>query len=152
MKETTGIRLKKIMTARNLKQVDILKMCEPYCRKYNVKLEKNDLSQYVNDKVQPKQDKLSILAMALNVSEVWLMGFDVPMNYESNNDDSDIINFFNNLMESHNSDNKEIDEVRKIIEKETDSKTAKAIKMYDLFLKAPAHIQSAVESLLKGSQ
>lgn len=78
MKETTGTRLKKIMRERGLKQVDILKMCEPFCRKYNVKLEKNDLSQYVNDKVQPKQDKLSILGMALNVPEIWLMGYDLP--------------------------------------------------------------------------
>ena len=78
MKETTGTRLKRIMKEKGLKQVDILKMCEPYCKKYNVKLEKNDLSQYVNDKVQPKQDKLSILGMALNVPEIWLMGYDLP--------------------------------------------------------------------------
>lgn len=29
-------------------------------------------------KVEPKQDKLSILGMALNVNEVWLMGYNVP--------------------------------------------------------------------------
>lgn len=84
MKETTGTRLKKIMKEKGLKQVDILRMCEPYCKRYNVKLEKNDLSQYVNDKVQPKQDKLSILGMALNVPEIWLMGYDLP------NKDNDI--------------------------------------------------------------
>ena len=79
MKETTGKRLRTIMEERNLKQVDILRMCEPYCEKYGVKLAKNDLSQYISDKVQPKQDKLSILGMALGVSEAWLMGYDVPM-------------------------------------------------------------------------
>ncbi len=79
MKESTGKRIRKIMSDRNLKQVDILNMCQPYCDKYNIKLAKNDLSQYVNEKVQPKQDKLSILGLALNVSEAWLMGFDVPM-------------------------------------------------------------------------
>lgn len=77
MKESTGKRLKKIMSERNIKQVDILRMCEPYCQKYGVKLAKNDLSQYISDKVQPRQDKLSILGMALGVSEAWLMGFDV---------------------------------------------------------------------------
>ena len=82
MKETTGARLKQIMRDRKLKQIDILRMCEPYCKKYNVKLEKNDLSQYVNDKVQPKQDKLSILGMALNVPEIWLMGYDIPSKNE----------------------------------------------------------------------
>ena len=79
MKESTGKRLRKIMNDRDLKQVDIIRMCQPYCEKYSIKLAKNDLSQYINDKVQPGQDKLSVLGMALNVSEVWLMGYDVPM-------------------------------------------------------------------------
>lgn len=82
MKETTGKRLRKVMSDKNLKQVDILRMCEPYCEKYGVKLAKNDLSQYINDKVHPRQDKLSILAMALDVSEAWLMGFDMPTPYD----------------------------------------------------------------------
>ena len=82
MKDTTGKRLRKIMSDRCLKQVDILRMCEPYCEKYGVKLAKNDLSQYISDKVQPRQDKLSILAMALDVPEAWLMGFDVPTAYD----------------------------------------------------------------------
>lgn len=75
----TSKRLKSIMNSRNLKQVDILRLAEPYCRKYDVKLGKNDLSQYVSGKVEPGQNKLSVLALALNVSEVWLMGYDVPM-------------------------------------------------------------------------
>lgn len=78
-KQTTGERLKKIMSLQNLKQIDILRKCEPYSKKYGVIIRKNDLSQYVSGKVQPKQDKLSILGMALNVNEAWLMGYDVPM-------------------------------------------------------------------------
>ena len=65
-----------IMKERGLKQVDILQLCEPFCRKYGVKLNKNDLSQYVNGKVVPKQDKLAILSEALHVNEPWLMGYD----------------------------------------------------------------------------
>lgn len=77
-KYTTSDRLKEIMEKRNLKQVDILNKCKPYCEEYGVKLNKNDLSQYVSGKVTPKQDKLSILGAALGVSEVWLMGYDIP--------------------------------------------------------------------------
>lgn len=77
--ENTSMRLKRIMRDRNLKQVDILEMAKPYCDNFNVKLNKNDLSQYVSGKVEPGQIKLSILSMALNVSEAWLMGYDVPM-------------------------------------------------------------------------
>lgn len=73
----TSLRLKQIMTERNLRQVDILNAAKPYCAKYGVKLEKNDLSQYVNGKVEPGQEKLTILGLALDVNETWLMGYDV---------------------------------------------------------------------------
>jgi len=78
-KYTTAKRLKQIMEARNLRQVDILELAEPFCKKYGVKLEKNALSQYVSGKVEPGQEKLTILGMALGVSEAWLMGYEVPM-------------------------------------------------------------------------
>ena len=67
------------MDVRGLRQIDILNKCQPYCKKYDIRLNRNDLSQYVSGKVLPKQNKLTILAEALGVSEVWLMGYDVPM-------------------------------------------------------------------------
>lgn len=83
MKEfTTAQRLEQIMRSRNMRQVDILNAAEPYCKKYGIKLGKNDMSQYVSGKVEPKQDKLTILGLALNVSEAWLMGYDVPAERE----------------------------------------------------------------------
>lgn len=72
----TSMRLKQIMQDRNLRQIDVLNLCKPYCKKYNVKLGRNDLSQYVSGKVEPGNDKLSVLAEALNVSEIWLMGYE----------------------------------------------------------------------------
>ena len=76
---TTSQRLEQIMRSRNMRQVDILNAAEPYCRKYGIKLGKNDLSQYVSGKVEPGQDKLTILGLALNVSEAWLMGYDTVL-------------------------------------------------------------------------
>lgn len=78
-KYTTSERLRQVMDARNLRQVDILEAAEPYCKKYGVKLEKNALSQYVSGKVEPGQEKLTILGLALGISEAWLMGYEVPM-------------------------------------------------------------------------
>lgn len=80
--ETTAIRLRRIMEERGLKQRDILEKAAPYCEKYKIKLNKSDLSQFVNGKVVPGQWKLTILGMALGVSETWLMGYDVPMERE----------------------------------------------------------------------
>ena len=78
-RENTAIRLKTIMNMRGLRQVDILNLTVPYCQKYNVKMNKSDISQYCSGKTEPNQEKLFILGNALSVNEAWLMGFDVPM-------------------------------------------------------------------------
>ena len=82
-KYSTSDRLREIMNVRNLRQVDILNMTLPYCKKYEVKMNKSDISQYVSGKVEPNQDKLAVLGMALNLNEAWLMGYDVPMERNS---------------------------------------------------------------------
>ena len=77
-KQSVSDRLQQIMSEKNLKQVDILSLAEPYCQKYNVKLAKNYLSQYCNGKTTPGDEILSVLALALDVSPAWLQGYDVP--------------------------------------------------------------------------
>ena len=79
MKCTTSERLQTIMDERNLRQADILAMVQPICKEQGTTIQRNALSQYVTGKVLPRQDKLTALAHALNVSEAWLMGYDVPM-------------------------------------------------------------------------
>ena len=76
---TTSQRLKQIISERHIRQIDIIEAAKPFSEKYGVKLNKNDLSQYVNGKTEPGQEKLSILGLTLNVNEAWLMGYDVPM-------------------------------------------------------------------------
>ena len=84
MKTTTAERLKQIMNDRNLKQVDILNLSLPYCNRFGVKMNKSDISQYVSGKVEPSQEKLVVLGMALNVTEAWLMGLDVSPERKDN--------------------------------------------------------------------
>lgn len=81
---TTSQRLKQIISERHIRQIDIIEAAKPFSEKYGVKLNKNDLSQYVNGKTEPGQEKLSILGLTLNVNEAWLMGYDVPMERTSN--------------------------------------------------------------------
>lgn len=101
---TTSDRLKQIMRERHLKQVDIVRLCEPLCKKYGERLERNDISQYVSGKTVPGQRKLSILGIALNVSEPWLMGYDVsPMRTPTDQTDDgrlkEFIDLFSKLSE-----------------------------------------------------
>lgn len=105
-KATTAQRLQEIMAERNLRQVDILTLAKPYCDKYGVKLGKNAISQYVSGKVVPGQYKLTVLGLALNVSEGWLMGFDVPRERptaptspEEDGLDAELIQLFRSLSE-----------------------------------------------------
>lgn len=90
--ENTAERLNQIMAEQNLRQTDIIERAKPICAKFGGKLTRQDISQYVNGKVVPKQDKLFILAAALNVSEPWLMGYDVPRDRTLSVDVSEINN------------------------------------------------------------
>ena len=90
-KATISERIKYVMKMQNLKQVDILKKTEAFQKKFNVKLGRNDLSQYISGKVEPGSKKLAILSLALNVNESWLMGFDVPMERNKSGTNDDII-------------------------------------------------------------
>lgn len=78
-KKNTSDRLKEIMELRNLKQIDIVNLAKPYCKQYDIKLGRNDISQYIAGKVEPAQNKLFVLSKALNVNVAWLMGLDVKM-------------------------------------------------------------------------
>lgn len=82
MKNTTAARLQQVMSERNLKQVDVISLSKVHQKELGVKLGKSALSQYINGKSTPDQEKLVLLARTLGVSEAWLMGYDVPMTKE----------------------------------------------------------------------
>ncbi len=84
-RSSTSQRLKQIMLERNLRQVDILEKSKPYQRELGVKMGRSALSQYVTGKSKPDDKKLSLLSKTLDVSETWLMGYDVPKERENKN-------------------------------------------------------------------
>ncbi len=69
-KVTCAQRIKEGLAARDMTQADL-------CRITGIG--KSAMSQYVNGSFVPRQDRTYMIAKALNVSEAWLMGFDVPM-------------------------------------------------------------------------
>ena len=66
---TTSQRLREAMAAANMKQADLARATG---------LSKGGISNYVMGRYEPKSDIVSQLAKALNCSEMWLMGYDVP--------------------------------------------------------------------------
>lgn len=101
--ENTSTRLKQVMKERNLRQVDLLEMVKPFCEKYNVKINKSDISQYLSGKVKPGQEKLSMLGMVLNINESWLMGYDVPKEKQFTIEKSTLSKEENILLDTFNS-------------------------------------------------
>lgn len=85
-KYNTAERLRELMTERGWKQVDVINNSKPFQEKLGVKLGKSALSQYVNGIQAPDQKKLALLALTFNVSEAWLMGYDVPRGREIKSD------------------------------------------------------------------
>ena len=55
---------------RNMKQAELCRMA---------KVPKSSLSLYLSGAYEPKQDRIYAMANVLNVSEAWLIGYDVPM-------------------------------------------------------------------------
>lgn len=66
----TSDRIKQAMEIRDIKQTDLVEMTG---------ISKGALSSYISGRYVPKQNNIYLLAKALNVSEAWLMGADVPM-------------------------------------------------------------------------
>lgn len=66
---TTAERLQQAMAEAKLKQIDVVRITG---------MHKGTLNNYVKGKYEPKSNAINMLAKALNVSEMWLWGYDVP--------------------------------------------------------------------------
>lgn len=63
-------RLQEAMELRGLRAIDMVE---------RTGIPKGTLSYYMSGKTEPKADRVYIIAKALDISEAWLLGFDVPM-------------------------------------------------------------------------
>lgn len=114
--ESISERIKTALELREMKQADLIKLTG---------INKGALSSYISGKYEPKQNNIFLMAKALNVSEAWLMGYDVPMERkpitvevipEDAGRDKRLLSYMTQL--------------------------------YDAYQKAPKHIQDAVRTLL----
>ena len=68
--ESCGQRIAKALDNNGMKQSELCKLA---------KVPKSSLSLYLSGAYEPKQNRIYDMARVLNVSEAWLMGYDVPM-------------------------------------------------------------------------
>lgn len=72
-------RLKDALRITKTKQIELSRSTD---------IDKGTINNYLAGKYEPKQDRLEIIAKALDVDPVWLMGYDVPMEREKKTPDT----------------------------------------------------------------
>lgn len=70
---TTSERLQELMKEKNMKQADLARATG---------ISRGAVSNYVLGRYEPKSDIINKFAKALNCSEMWLWGYDVPKERE----------------------------------------------------------------------
>lgn len=96
--EGFSTRLKEAMNVKRMKQVELSE---------KTGIGKSSISHYINGTHSPTTDRIYLIAKALNVSEAWLLGYDVPMTTEEKKekDKKEFLDYLNlevNLTKSEN--------------------------------------------------
>lgn len=68
-KAKSSDRLREALSSRKMKQADLSELTG---------ISKQSINCYVSGKYEPKQEALYKMGLALDVSEMWLAGYDVP--------------------------------------------------------------------------
>ena len=63
-------RLKEALSVRGMKAIDLSEKLD---------ISRGTISYYMSGKSSPKADRLNLICSTLNVSEAWMLGYDVPM-------------------------------------------------------------------------
>lgn len=71
--ETCANRIRMALKARRMKQVELCQLAQ---------VPESSLSLYLKGEYEPKQNRIYDMARVLDVSETWLMGYNVPMERE----------------------------------------------------------------------
>ena len=70
-------RLRLALDFRNMKATELSELTG---------INKSTISQYLSKEYEPKRDRIELFAKTLNVNEAWLIGYDVPMEINNQND------------------------------------------------------------------
>jgi len=134
-RSSTSERLKQLMSERNLRQVDILEKSKPFQKQLGVKMGRSALSQYVTGKSKPDDKKLYLLSKTLDVSEAWLMGYDVDIKRvpdeergTTQNEPPEILTIYNQLDEDRQAN--VIDYATVLLNEQISMKTSTVLEKY----------------------
>ena len=134
-RSSTSERLKQLMSERNIRQVDILEKSKPFQKQLGVKMGRSALSQYVTGKSKPDDKKLYLLSKTLDVSEAWLMGYDVDIKRvpdeergTTKNEHPEILTIYNQLEDPNKE--KVLDYATVLLNEQNNMKTSTVLEKY----------------------
>lgn len=97
-------RLREAITAKNMSQSELSRLTG---------IGRNSISDYLKGKYEAKQDKIYIIAKVLNVSEAWLLGYDVSS--ERPTDEERHLNQNEQIIAAHIKDDVTDEEMKEIV-------------------------------------
>lgn len=69
-------RLKEALNNRNIRATDLVEKCQCLCSKYDIKIEKPHVSNWLSGNYEPSALRLMIISDVLNVKPMWLIGYE----------------------------------------------------------------------------
>ena len=124
---TTADRISEAMKLRDMRQADLVE---------KTGISKGALSSYTSGRYVPKQNNVYLIAKALDVSEAWLMGADVPMH----------------RIESPTLTRRDTRDIEKILEQTREQLTSQEDLMFDGDPASPEAIESILSAMQIGME
>ena len=124
---TTADRISEAMKLRDIRQADLVK---------KTGISKGALSSYISGRYVPKQNNVYLIAKALDLSEAWLMGGDVPMQ----------------RIESPTLTRRDTRDIEKILEQTRGQLTSQEDLMFDGDPASPEAIESILSAMQIGME
>ena len=124
---TTADRISEAMKLRDMRQADLVE---------KTGISKGALSSYTSGRYVPKQNNVYLIAKALDVSEAWLMGADVPMQ----------------RIESPTLTRRDTRDIEKILEQTREQLTSQEDLMFDGDPASPEAIESILSAMQIGME
>jgi transcriptional regulator with XRE-family HTH domain len=115
-------RISEALSIRNMKQVELVE---------KTGIEKSAINHYVKQRYQPKQQALLKMAKALDVNEMWLAGYNAPMERNiADKNSSEVAALFDRILRDKQLYNLAIN-----LTKLNDSQLTIVVKMVNEFVK-----------------
>lgn len=92
-------RLKNALREKNIKAIELSQ---------KTGISKSSISDWINGRYEAKQDKIFLIAEALNINEGYLLGLDVPMNKEGHSSNNSTLSEINRISEQLNEPRQQI--------------------------------------------